>query len=62
MHDFHNKEEAGGTLGGKAIVTDTAPKMNTIDNTTKTTWGAQPLDPFDMVIPYSNTEEQQKTE
>jgi hypothetical protein len=62
MHDFHNKEEAGGTLGGKPIVTDTAPKMNTIDNTTKTTWEAQPFDPFDIVIPYSNPEEQKKNE
>ena len=62
MHDFHNKAEAGGTLGGKPLVTNTVPKMNTIDNTTKTTWEAQPFDPFDIVIPYSNPEEQQKAE
>ena len=61
-HDYHNTEEAGGTLGGKPIVPNTAPKMNTIDNTTKTTWETQPFDPFDIVIPYSQTEEKQETE
>ena len=61
MHDFHNKEEAGGTLGGKAIVTDTAPKMNTIDNTTKETWETQPFESaFQAMLPYIS--QQQKTD
>ena len=60
MHDFHNKEEAGGTLGGKPIVTDTAPKMNTIDNTmntidntTKETWERPFESAFQALIPYN---------
>ena len=71
-HDYHNQEAAGGTLGGRRIVPKTAPKMNTIDtttpivpnidNTTKATWETQPFDPFDIVIPSSQTEEKQEKE
>ena len=61
MHDFHNKEEAGGTLGGKAIVPDTAPKMATIDNTTKETWETQPFQSdLQALLPYIS--QQQETE
>jgi hypothetical protein len=66
-HDYHNQEEAGGTLGGKPIVPKTTPKMNTIDkttpsvpntapmdNTTKETWETQPFESaFQALIPYS---------
>jgi hypothetical protein len=72
-HDYHNTEEAGGTLGGRRIVPKTAPKMNTIDtttpivpnidNTTKETWETQPFESaFQALIPYSLTEEKQEKE
>jgi hypothetical protein len=61
-HDYHNQEAAGGTLGGRKIVPKTAPKLTTIDNTTKTTWESQPFDPIDIVIPPSQTEEKQEKE
>ena len=75
-HDYHNKEEAGGTLGGKPIVPKTTPKMNTIDKTTpivpntaaidntkKETWETQPFESaFQALIPYSLTEEKQEKE
>ena len=39
-HDFHNKEQAGGTLEGIPI--------QEIDNTVKTTWETQPFNPFNQ--------------
>ena len=36
-HDFHNKEQAGGTLEGIPV--------QEIDNTVKTTWDTQPFNP-----------------
>ena len=39
-HDFHNKEQAGGTLEGVPV--------QEIDNTVKTTWETQPFNPFNQ--------------
>jgi hypothetical protein len=62
LHDYHNQEAAGGTLGGRRIVPKMAPKMTTKDNTTKATWESQPFDPFDIVIPSSQTVEKTEKE
>ena len=54
-HDFHNKEQAGGTLEGKPIL----PPESTgqlIDNTIKTTWDTQPFTPFNQNLTYDTTE------
>ena len=51
-HDFHNKEQAGGTLEGVPIE----------DNTVKTTWDTQPYHPFNTNLTYDKTEGTKMTE
>ena len=51
-HDFHNKEQAGGTLEGVPIE----------DNTVKTTWDTQPFHPFNQNLIYDKTEGTKMTE
>ena len=51
-HDFHNKEQAGGTLEGVPIE----------DNTVKTTWDTQPFNPFNQNLTYDKTEGTKMTE
>ena len=51
-HDFHNKEQAGGTLEGVPIE----------DNTVKTTWDTEPLYPFNQNLIYDKTEGTKMTE
>ena len=53
-HDFHNKEQAGGTLEGVPIQ----------DNTVKTTWDTQPFNPMNINknLTYDKTEGTKMTE
>ena len=51
-HDFHNKEQAGGTLEGVPIQ----------DNTVKTTWDTHPFSPFNQNLTYDKTEGTKMTE
>ena len=51
-HDFHNKEQASGTLEGVPIQ----------DNTVKTTWDTQPYHPFNQNLTYDKTEGTKMTE
>ena len=53
-HDFHNKEQAGGTLEGVPIQ----------DNTVKTTWETQPFNPLNINknLTYDKTEGTKMTE
>jgi hypothetical protein len=53
-HDFHNKEQAGGTLEGVPIQ----------DNTVKTTWDTQPFNPMNINknLIYDKTEGTKMTE
>ena len=55
-HDYHNKEQAGGTLEGKPV--------QEIDNTVKTTWDTQPFNPFNQNknLIYDKTEGTKMTE
>ena len=63
LHDFHNKEQAGGRIAGVSVTgldrpggadanyRGTTPKMNTvstIDNTVKTTWDTHPFNHFNL--------------
>ena len=54
MHDFHNKDQAGGRLGGVSI-----PML---DNTVKTTWDTHPFNPFNQNLIYDKTEGDKMTE
>jgi hypothetical protein len=53
-HDYHNKEQAGGTLEGVPIQ----------DNTVKTTWDTQPFNPLNINknLTYDKTEGTKMTE
>lgn len=51
-HDYHNKEQAGGTLEGVPLQ----------DNTVKTTWDTQPFHPFNQNLIYDKTEGTKMTE
>jgi pimeloyl-ACP methyl ester carboxylesterase len=55
-HDYHNKEQAGGTLEGVPV--------QEIDNTVKTTWETQPFNPFNQNknLIYDKTEGTKMTE
>jgi pimeloyl-ACP methyl ester carboxylesterase len=55
-HDFHNKEQAGGTLEGVPIPIQ--------DNTVKTTWDTQPFNPLNINknLTYDKTEGTKMTE
>ena len=55
-HDYHNNEQAGGTLEGKPI--------QEIDNTVKTTWDTQPFNPLNINknLTYDKTEGTKMTE
>ena len=69
-HDYHNKEQAGGTLDGKPILpssrTPLVPESSgqEIDNTVKTTWDTQPFNPFNQNknLIYGKTEGTKMTE
>ena len=62
-HDYHNKEQAGGTLEGKPILPPEASGQE-IDNTVKTTWDTQPFNPFNQNknLIYDKTEGTKMTE
>ena len=55
-HDFHNKEQASGTLEGLPV--------QEIDNTMKTTWDTQPFNPMNINknLIYDKTEGTKMTE
>ena len=53
-HDYHNKEQAGGTLEGIPI--------QEIDNTVKITWNTHPFNPFNTNLTYDKTEGTKMTE
>ncbi len=58
-HDFHNKGQAGGRLGGKVIGGVSVPEIN---NTIKTTWDTQHFSHFNKNLIYDRTEGDKMTE
>jgi hypothetical protein len=54
MHDFHNKDRAGGRLGGVSI-----PML---DNKVKTKWDKHPFNLFNKNLIYDKTEGVKMTE
>ncbi len=60
-HDYHNKEQASGTLEGKPILPPESSGQE-IDNTIKTTWDTQPFNPFNQNLTYDKTEGAKMTE
>ena len=73
-HDYHNKEQAGGTLEGERLPGSDRPggadanyrgnfgATPGLDNTVKTTWDTHPFHPFNQNLIYDKTEGDKMTE
>ena len=61
FHDFHNKEQASGTLEGEPLPGNLGATPGS-DNTVKTTWDTHPFNPFNQNLTYDKTEGDKMTE
>ena len=74
MHDFHNKDQAGGRLGGELLPGSDRPggadasyrgsvgATPGVDNTLKTYWDTHPFNPFNQNLIYDKTDGVKMTE